>query len=613
MEQVGRYEITGELGKGAMGVVYKALDPTIGRVVAFKTMRLDVSGMENVELVDRFRNEARSAGALHHPNLVTIYDAGEQDGLFYIAMEYIEGETLQSLLAERRVLPVEQIISVATQVCAGLDYAHSHGVVHRDIKPANVMIAADGTVKIMDFGVAKFGGGITNTGQVLGTPNYMSPEQVKGKSLDGRSDLFSVGVMLYEMLTGERPFVGQNVTTIIYKIVNETLIPPRELDVTIHPGLSAVVTRALAKAPEERYQTGADLARDLRDYKSFGADEPETMVLSAATLAAAAPAPAIIAPSSAPVPVAKLDHAIELTPHPAPPRSRVGRLYVLAALLLLALTAVGAVYYGRMRDVRQAASSLPPAPRPLAAPDIRTIESPSAAAGELRVQSSPPGVTFSVDGQFAPQWVTPFTVTRLAPGTHTVSLAKPGFVSQIQVAEVEPRKRRVLEVVLTTSRPTFVLSSRPGGAEVIIDGSSTGILTPAEITMEPGRHMVVLRKPGFADAVAEASLTEGQRYPFAPALQARPPESPARLPRLPGPQKTASVASGGTLILLTQPKGAEVLINDFALPQRTPVRVAMRAGWHELVLRLEGYKPLTRKIEIKNRKPLEINEPLEAQ
>src|SRR5215467_6450592 len=280
IQTVGRYEITGELGRGAMGVVYKALDPTIGRTVALKTMRLDVHGLDAQEMVRRFQNEARAAGVLNHPNIVTIYDAGEEDGIFYIAMEFIVGTTLHELLAEKHVLPTDEVVQIARQICRGLDYAHSNGIIHRDVKPANIMITGNGTVKIMDFGIAKSGGQVTNTGQVLGTPNYMAPEQVKGRPLDGRSDLFSLGVILYEMMTGEKPFVGQNVTTIIYKIVNETPIAPRELDVTIHPGLSNVVTKALAKSPDDRYQSGAELAHDLEDYKRLGVTQQATAQLT---------------------------------------------------------------------------------------------------------------------------------------------------------------------------------------------------------------------------------------------------------------------------------------------------------------------------------------------
>src|SRR6516162_7734651 len=279
-QTVGRYEIVGELGRGAMGVVYRAKDPTIGRTVALKTLRLDVHGLDTGEMVRRFQNEARAAGLLNHPNIVTIYDAGEQDGIFYIAMELIEGTTLHELLHEKHILAADEVVHLAHEICKGLDYAHSHGIVHRDVKPANIMITSRGAVKIMDFGIAKAGGSVTSTGQVLGTPNYMSPEQVKGRPLDGRSDLFSFGVILYEMLTGEKPFSGQNVTTIIYKIVNENPIAPRDLDVTIHPGLSNVVTKALAKSPDDRYQSGAELAQDLEDYKRLGITQQATAPLT---------------------------------------------------------------------------------------------------------------------------------------------------------------------------------------------------------------------------------------------------------------------------------------------------------------------------------------------
>ena len=174
VEKIGRYEVRSELGKGAMGIVYKAEDPTIGRIVAVKTTRMDVGHMDDDEVIRRFRHEARAAGALHHSNIVTIFDAGEQGELFYIAMEYVEGETLQRLLRQRR-FSRRETLDLSRQICAGLDYAHSHGVIHRDVKPANIAVTAEGIAKIMDFGIAKTGGGMTTDGQVLGTPYYMAP------------------------------------------------------------------------------------------------------------------------------------------------------------------------------------------------------------------------------------------------------------------------------------------------------------------------------------------------------------------------------------------------------------------------------------------------------
>src|SRR4051812_27746583 len=286
-EKIGRYEIVGELGRGAMGVVYKATDPNIGRTVALKTMRLDVHGVDEEEMLRRFKHEAKLAGVMNHPNIVTIYDAGEDQGVFYIAMEYMEGVTLHSVLHEQRATSTERMLEISRQILPGLDYAHRRGVIHRDVKPANIMISGE-DIKIMDFGIAKSAGGMTSAGQVLGTPAYMSPEQVRGKTLDGRSDLFSYGVCLYEMITGEKPFTGQNVTTIIYKIMNEAPVPPRDLDVTIHPGISAVITKALEKNPDQRHQNGAELLNELENYKSFGSSADTTQVMAASTGAHAA-------------------------------------------------------------------------------------------------------------------------------------------------------------------------------------------------------------------------------------------------------------------------------------------------------------------------------------
>ena len=282
--KAGRYELRDELGRGAMGVVYRAMDPVIGREVAVKTMRLTEAGtgMTREELISRFQTEARAAGLLTHPNIVVVYDAGAEDGLFYITMELIEGRSLQSLMDAQQIFPLPRVMRLMEQACGALDFAHQRNVVHRDIKPANLMLTEDDTLKITDFGTAKIlQFGTAQTAHVMGTPSYMSPEQVKGKPVDGRSDVFSLGVVLYELMTGEKPFPGQNITTVIYKIVNEDPIPPRSLDSSIHPGLSSVITRALAKEPAARYQNCRELLEALRNYRDVVGGEP-TMHASAA-------------------------------------------------------------------------------------------------------------------------------------------------------------------------------------------------------------------------------------------------------------------------------------------------------------------------------------------
>jgi serine/threonine protein kinase len=286
--KAGRYEIMGELGRGAMGVVYKATDPVIGRTVAVKTIKLseEGTGLSRPELLTRFQTEARAAGLLTHPNIVVVFDAGEEDGLYYITMELVEGKSLQAHLDGGQAFALPRVLRIMEQTCSALQFAHERNVVHRDIKPANIMLTADDTVKVTDFGTAKIlqFGTMQQTAHVMGTPSYMSPEQVKGRAVDGRSDIFSLGVLLYEMVTGEKPFPGQNITTVIYKIVNEEPVPPRQINPSIHPGINAVVIKALAKEPEARYQSCREMLEDLRNYRSIasGGSPDKTMVAGGA-------------------------------------------------------------------------------------------------------------------------------------------------------------------------------------------------------------------------------------------------------------------------------------------------------------------------------------------
>ncbi|MGH9316550.1 MAG: protein kinase domain-containing protein [Thermoanaerobaculia bacterium] len=270
LTRLGRYEVLSELGKGAMGVVYLAKDPAIGRLVAIKTIRASSVGdddAESREFRERFVREAQTAGILSHPNIVTIHDIGEDVSkqTSFIAMEYIEGKNLKMLLADKAQLSYDQIADMIAQVAEAIDYAHRKGIIHRDVKPANIIITTDGKVKITDFGIAKVASSnLTTSGQFLGTPNYMSPEQVSGAPVDGRSDIFSLGVVLYELLTRRKPFLGENLTAISYKIVHEDFTPPAELSSDVPADFNPIVARAMAKDPWNRYQRGKDLALALR-------------------------------------------------------------------------------------------------------------------------------------------------------------------------------------------------------------------------------------------------------------------------------------------------------------------------------------------------------------
>jgi len=265
--QLGRYVIDSEIGRGAMGVVFKATDTVLQRTVAVKTVNMALEKDHADKYEARFYQEARAAGGLNHPNIVTVYDAGKAGDVVYMAMEYIQGVELRTLFVEGQPMGVPQALSIAAQVAEGLGYAHQQGVVHRDVKPANIMVVAEGPVKITDFGIARMraSADLTQTGVMLGSPKYMSPEQVIGKRADHRSDIFSLGVILYEMLTGAAPFSGENVTALMYQIVNFAPPAPSTVNRQVPEMLDFVVAKMLAKPLDERYQDAREAARDLRE------------------------------------------------------------------------------------------------------------------------------------------------------------------------------------------------------------------------------------------------------------------------------------------------------------------------------------------------------------
>jgi len=269
LKALGRYQILGTLGRGAMGHVYKGIDPAINRPVALKTIRLDFVNdpQEMEELKERLYREAQAAGKLSHPNIVTIYDVGSDGSLQYIAMEYLEGQTLEQMIKKKAKFNYRIIAQIIVQICSALDYAHSYNIVHRDIKPANIMIMKDYRVKVMDYGIARVdSSSMTKTGIAMGTPNYISPEQLQGKEVDQRADLFSLGVVMYELLVGRRPFKGENITSLIYSILNHNPEKPSNVDHDIPLLFDNVISKALQKSPRERYQRAGEIMRDLSDF-----------------------------------------------------------------------------------------------------------------------------------------------------------------------------------------------------------------------------------------------------------------------------------------------------------------------------------------------------------
>jgi serine/threonine-protein kinase len=338
IDKLGKYEIRRELGRGAMGIVYEGYDPLIKRSVALKTIRADQLSGENAEtVIARFRREAQAAGRLSHPNIVSIYDFGEEEGVWYIAMEFVNGRELKDYFQANERFTTADTVRIMTKILDALDYSHRQGVIHRDIKPANIILLPDGAVKVADFGIAHIEtSNMTQVGTTLGTPAYMSPEQIMGLPVDGRSDLFSAGVILYQFLTGERPFSGTSTIT-MRKVLEENPLPPSRFNVQAPAEMDAVVQKALAKRPDERFQNASEFAAALNAvaHGEAATSSPQTVAAaSEATVLATAPA----RPSAAAVANGQ--------PSSAPAASTPARSSQTTAIAIVAAAAIVAVGVG---------------------------------------------------------------------------------------------------------------------------------------------------------------------------------------------------------------------------------------------------------------------------
>jgi len=385
-QKLGKYELRRELGRGAMGVVYEAFDPSIERVVALKTIRRDqLEGAEGQDAIGRFQREAKAAGRLNHPNIVSIYDFGEDSGTAYIAMEFVSGRELKSYFENNERFPIADVEHLMSQLLDALEYSHQYGVVHRDIKPANIILLPDRRVKVADFGIARIESSqYTQAGTVLGTPAYMSPEQFMGQTVDGRSDIFSAGVVLYQFLTGERPFSG-TATTIMHKVLMEEPLPPSMLNVQVPKRFDAVIKKAMTKRPEDRFQTAREFADAIRTaVADKTATDPDatvvaggdsTLVNIAATGRTLPPASVAAAPATPASPAAPAPAAAAPAAAAAPVPQRRSPLPFVAAAVAGAIVIGGAGYFLLSRSksgdapvpAAPAAAVATPAPAPVAA------------------------------------------------------------------------------------------------------------------------------------------------------------------------------------------------------------------------------------------------------
>jgi serine/threonine-protein kinase len=572
-KSLGRYQILEEVGRGSMGIVYKGYDPNIERIVALKTISQDpgLDPEEQQELLKRFFQEARTAGRLSHRNIVSIFDTAEEHGIFYIVMEFIEGDTLENQMRSGRKFEVPEVLDIVAQICDGLDYAHRKGVVHRDIKPANIMITADGLVKITDFGVAKVvSSHLTQTGSVLGTPSYMSPEQVGGKKVDHRADLFSVGVVLYELLTGVKPFKGESIHSIMYKIVYDAPVSPLVLNPELPPSCEWVIQKALSKKPEDRFQSAAEMSDALRDLSASSdehlaqyqettliptigaegggmtsADQPTVLIDMEQVSAeeAAAPAP----PRS--------DSVVISPPSEAPPAPPRGRAWVFGVLVFLVVLA-GLVYVGM--------ELLPVAPT-------------QATTGGLSVTTSPPGAHVYVgDREIG---VTPIERYKLPPGKHRLRLELDGYrpeEREIEIVAGEVVNFSGLELAPQAQMVSFDVLSEPPGAMVFLRDEVLGQTPLIKAEAEAGTHILRVRHEGYKEWSDAIELKEGEPNVFKIELE----------------------KAGARLRVVSDPPGATVYLNQ-ARQGETPWEAEDLAdGEYRISLKKWGYETHTQVVRL---------------
>ncbi len=603
LTKAGRYDLREELGRGAMGVVFHGFDPMIGRDVAVKTLRLSEAGtgLSRDELIGRFQTEARAAGLLTHPNIVVVFDAGEEEGLFYITMEFVEGRSLQTLIDSHQPFSLPRVMKLMEQVCSALDFAHQHNVVHRDIKPANLMLTADDTVKITDFGTAKIlQFGTAQTAHVMGTPSYMSPEQVKGKPVDGRSDIFSLGVILYELMTGEKPFPGQNITTVIYKIINEEPIPPRSLDSSIHPGLSAVISKALAKDPAARFQNCQELLNALKNFHEMMSPDATVKMAPAGSPSAAGASRTSAQPARLPnPPVNANSNANSRAPDPSaqfmlsvgveeePPKKAGGLLLTL--ILLGIIGYAGYRVYPPVLDLWRRAhepletplaptkpEAAPQAPIPensAAKPDAQSIDAPGTAAPAVAApapaSAAAPAENSTQQNASRPPAV-PASPAKAPDAASPAGSADKPVASQNPAPPAGPSPAHQLESKLRAE-----LTDSPLKDKVQIQATASALTLSGALTFAEHRDLLehLRTVPAGVRVIDDIEFKDDPKAAAAPLL-------------------------AGWIWARSSPPGARILVDGAETGLRTPARLELQPGEHEVRLVRRGFGIAHRNVQV---------------
>ena len=800
----GRFDTVGELSKSELGAVYKATDTETNQTVALKTVRLDTLGDGTTAFVETLLAEGERTRELQSQHVAVLYGAGEIESQFCAAMEYVQGNSIATMLSRKEGFSIWDLLDITRQVCSGLDQAASQNVVHYSLEPAKIMVQWDGLVKILGYGISSMSLIGVHSGTGLGTLlPYCSPEQVSGGAIDLRSNLFTWGAILYEMVADHRAFDAADSAAIEKQILNDMPPAPSSLNGKIHPALSALIMKALAKNPEERYQTARDLAADLEKCKEGGARQsaaaakkpapkpvvsdaeraaaagkfvnsaskpeqasesapspqpqvaaPRAMAAAAASLAhthsvvdsgarlieehtapefsvapqqvmsaavaepqsttsprtapvdpmMSAPAPAgsgrsfseidelpplkepIFAPPPPPLPAPEPQDrtpVTDLRPSLRPRTAEQPRIHpreaaekalteiktlppqlmlysVLGAVTLILVVAVALYFHVRSQDdegtaaprpihqsAAQSEAAAPAAPAPAAPqsvtpieaapaepePDVivRQIAKPNARSGkkqaikptpvavvpgQVQVDSNPQGAQIQIDGKSDPSWITPYNVTGLNPGQHSISVAKSGYSSDTRAVDVSSGGKSFVVLHLAPVHALLVLNSTPAGADVLIDGKTTGRVTPAQFAVEKGSHTVLLRKQGFLDETTSADLGAGQNFQFAPVLRvlgnADEIKTVGKFKKIFG-GKGDSTAGMGSVSIRTQPKGAQIAINEKLVDHLSPTEFMVGPGNYVIDITLTGFKPVHKVITVEKGGKVAIDESLERQ
>jgi len=798
--KIGHFEILSELAKSATGAVYKATDPQTSQTVVLKAIQLSAFGERAGEVEKCLLDEAESIKGLTHSNLSPVFGAGELDGQFCAAMEYIQGNSIATMLLNKEGFSIWDLLDIGRQVCSGLDYAHSHKVFHFSLEPSKIMCGWDGTVRVLGYGVSSVG---KFTGQMPVIPailHYMSPEQIRGENIDARSNLFSLGAIFYEMVTEHKPFGGEDAESLRQAVLESTPVPPVQLNPKLHPLLSDLILKALAKNPSERYQNGRELLDDLEKCKETkpqaakqAAAPAKSLVIPAGVKAAtqakfiASAPPAAAKPASAPVassrpaepkppvaapvqskpaerkiaapatkvaataagisgpaassaaanPSASMSSAVLDAPPDAPqvdapkitvdpmmagdapsqsgsvsfsdmtelpplkeiytapppppafdhasahtpsvttyedelaekpkiqPREIAQKavkeiknvppslmVYSIAgAAVLILIIAVVLVFHVNSlnsdgdsprpavaESATQSAVSQPAAqPRPArpqpaqtaaptqaepSAPLAEAEPAPTQAAaalpkgrnarkkpaapaspvvvpGQMAIDSNPQGAQVQIDGRNDPTWVTPFTLSGLAAGQHFITVSKAGYSTDTRTVDVTSGSKAFVVTHLNQLMATLAVSSSPAGANVYIDGKDTGKRTPAQVSVEKGQHVVLVRMSGYIDATTNAQFILGQTINFSPTL---PPLGNVDNIRTAGKMKKlfgGKDAQGmGTVSVKTQPKGAQVAVNQHMLDKDSPIDFLLDPGNYIVDITMSGYVPIHKVITV---------------